>query len=246
MAMQCLLSSLNILSLNTPFISGIVVAAGQGKRFGLGIPKQFLKIKGQPLLAYTINNLLKIGILSELIIVVSDDRINSKELKACLPLPSSVPIKIIAGGEHRQDSVFNGMQVIDSQAEIVVVHDGVRPFVMPELVRETVRLCSEFDGAILAIPAVDTLKEVENGQIVRTIERSRIWQAQTPQTFRREVLERAYANARQNNIIATDDAMLVELIGGKVAVVKSTPDNFKITCQNDLKIAKSILKLREP
>ena len=105
-----------------------------------------------------------------------------------MPLPSSVPIKIIAGGEHRQDSVFNGMQVIDSQAEIVVVHDGVRPFVMPELVRETVRLCSEFDGAILAIPAVDTLKEVEDGQIIRTIERSRVWQAQTPQTFRREVL----------------------------------------------------------
>ncbi|NLA22834.1 MAG: NTP transferase domain-containing protein, partial [Candidatus Marinimicrobia bacterium] len=95
---------------NTAFISGIVVAAGQGKRLGLGIPKQFLKIKGQPLLAYTIDNLLKIGILNELIVVVSDDRINSKELKACLPLPSSVPIKIIAGGEHRQDSVFNGMQ----------------------------------------------------------------------------------------------------------------------------------------
>jgi len=236
---------LTILSTNPSFISGIVVAAGQGKRLGLTIPKQFLKFQGKPLLAYTIDNLLKTGVLNELIVVVSADRIHSPDLKACLPAQSTVPIKIAGGGEHRQDSVFNGLQALDSRTEIVIIHDGVRPFVAPELVQETVHLCAEFDGAILAIPTVDTLKEVEDGRVVRTIERSRIWQAQTPQTFRRAVLERAYANARQNAILATDDAMLVELIGGKVAVVKSIPDNLKITCQNDLKMAKSILEQRE-
>lgn len=227
------------------FTSAIIVAAGLGRRMGSTLPKQFIRLNDKPLLAYSVDNLLKVGALNELIIVVAADQIDASELKICLPSRETVPVKIVTGGERRQDSVFNGLQALDPRSKIVIIHDGVRPFFRPELVRETIRLCADNDGVVLAIPAVDTLKEVSDSQVVRTLDRTKIWQGQTPQTFRREILEKAYASARTKAITATDDSMLVELIGGRVAVVESSAENLKITCQNDLKIAKSILENRE-
>lgn len=227
------------------FTSVIIVAAGSGRRLNSTLPKQFLNINGKPLLARTITSLLKVPQLNELILVVSADYIGSDALQKCLPVKTGIPVKIISGGDHRQDSVFNGLKALDTRAQIVAIHDGARPFADPILVAETIRCCADYDGAVLAIPAVDTLKEASDHQVYRTLDRNKIWQAQTPQTFRRTIVEQAYANAREKSISATDDSTLVELIGGKVAIVESTPDNLKITCQNDLIIAKSILKRRE-
>ncbi len=208
------------------------------------LPKQFLELNGRPLLAWTLANLLKVGLLNELIVVVAPEMLNSSTLQKCLP-ETAVSIKVVTGGTHRQDSVFNGLKALTPQAEIVLVHDGVRPFADPRLIEETIRLCDQFDGAALAVPAVDTLKEVVNDTIVRTIDRTYVWQMQTPQTFRRKILEQAYLNAFSKSLIATDDSFLVEMVGGKVAVVASTPSNFKITCQNDLKLAKFMLECDE-
>ncbi|MCK9484202.1 MAG: 2-C-methyl-D-erythritol 4-phosphate cytidylyltransferase [Candidatus Marinimicrobia bacterium] len=223
--------------------SAIIVAAGIGRRMGTPSPKQFLILAGKPLLAYSIESILKIDDLRELIVVVAD-QIKTPELKACLP-PSTIPIKIVEGGKRRQDSVFNGLQALDPLTQIVIVHDGVRPFFQAELVRQAIGLCTNYDGAILASPAVDTMKEVSANRILKTLDRYKIWHGQTPQVFQRSVLEKAYANARTKDITATDDSMLVELIGGRVAVVESSAENLKITCQNDLKIAKSILENRK-
>jgi 2-C-methyl-D-erythritol 4-phosphate cytidylyltransferase len=225
-----------------PFTSAIIVAAGSGRRMGMTLPKQFVELNGRPLLAWTIDNLLKVPQLAEIILVVSDDQAGSPNLQKCLPGHCAIPVKIVAGGERRQDSVYSGLKALNPQSGIVAIHDGVRPFADPALIAETIRLCAKFDGAVLAIPAVDTLKEVEARQIIRTVDRQKIWQVQTPQTFRRAVLERAYANAYENNLMATDDSRLVEMIGGRVAIVESTPNNLKITCQNDLIVAKSIME----
>ncbi|MFH1214001.1 MAG: 2-C-methyl-D-erythritol 4-phosphate cytidylyltransferase [Candidatus Neomarinimicrobiota bacterium] len=227
---------------DSSIFSAIIVAAGVGRRMHSAIPKQFLLLDGRPILAFAIANILKTMGLREIILVVAADQIDAPELEACLPSESVVPIKIVVGGERRQDSVYNGLKLLDPQTEIVVIHDGVRPFIKPALIDEIVRLCAEFDGAIPATPAVETLKEVAGNIVLKTLDRTKIWRAQTPQAFRRTILERAYANARANAVNATDDATLVELIGGKIAIVENSANNIKITCQNDLEIAKSILR----
>lgn len=228
------------------FTSAIIVAAGSGRRMGEMLPKQFLDLNGKPLLARTIAGFLRVPQLNEIIIAVAADYMGSDVLQKCLPDRTAIPVKIISGGERRQDSVYNGLKALDPRAQIVAIHDGARPFAEPKLVAETIRLCTDYDGAVLAIPAVDTLKEAgDDHQILRTLDRNKIWQVQTPQTFRRTIVERAYTNAREKSISATDDSMLVEQIGGKVTIVESTTDNLKITCQNDLIIAKSILERRE-
>lgn len=230
---------------DSPFTSAIIVAAGVGRRMGLKSLKQFLILDDKPLLIYSINNFLRVDGVNELIIVVAADQIETPQVKACLPSRDIIPVKVVTGGERRQDSVFNGLQALDPATQIVIIHDGVRPFFEPELVREELQLCRDYDGAILAIPAVDTLKEVSDHRIVKTLDRTKIWQCQTPQVFHRHILQQAYDNAQAKAITVTDDASLVELIGGRIAVVESSPENLKITCQNDLKIAKSILKYRK-
>jgi len=208
------------------------------------LPKQFLLLNDRPILFHTLQPFLTATLVDEIIVVVHPDWLNRPEVIICLPGKSDKPIRIVSGGEKRQNSVYNGISAISESIEIVVVHDGVRPFVTPEEIDETIRMCSSFDGAILAIPAVDTLKEVDNATIVRTIDRSNIWQAQTPQTFRKPILFRAFETAFSDGFAGTDECSLVERIGGKVAVLNGRPENIKITCQYDFNIAKSILGWR--
>jgi len=209
---------------------------------GSATPKQFLLLEKRPLLAYTIDRFLQSPYVHEIILVVNRAQINSPSLDDCLPEDDSKPIKIIAGGERRQDSVANGLKHLHPATEIVTVHDGVRPFVTVDLINATIAACKENDGAIVAIPATDTLKSVKNMTIQKTIARDAIWQAQTPQTFRRTVLEIAYERARQTGFLGTDDASLVERLNYQILVVPGSPDNLKITCQSDLELAKAHLR----
>jgi 2-C-methyl-D-erythritol 4-phosphate cytidylyltransferase len=228
------------LNANRP-ATAVIVAAGTGTRMNAPLPKQFLFLNDKPILFHTLKPFLAATLIDEIIIVVHPDWLNRPEVKNCLPIKFDKSIRVVPGGEKRQNSVYNGISAISESAKIVVVHDGVRPFVTPEEIDETIRMCKSYDGAILAIPAVDTLKEVGNATIVRTIDRSNIWQAQTPQTFRKSILLRAFETAFSDGFIGTDEASLVERIGGKIAVLNGRPENIKITCQYDLNIAKSTL-----
>ncbi len=225
-----------------PRSSAIIVAAGAGKRMQNSTPKQFLLLQGQSVLYHSLHCFNAAPSVSEIIIVVAQCYLDSAELQASIPSNLSKTIRLVVGGAHRQDSVFNGLKVVDAASEIVIVHDAVRPFITPALVEETIRQCARFDGAVAAIPATDTLKHVEDGLISATLDRSSIWQVQTPQAFGKDILLQAFQQAEEDNFYGTDEAGLVERIGAKVAVVMGDRRNIKITCPEDIPVAEVLIR----
>ena len=220
---------------------GIIVAAGSGTRFGGSRPKQFLEIGGKPLLIHTIEKFEHCAEIDEIILVLS--RVEIEGFQAVADKFKLAKLKkIVAGGETRAESVYNGLSSIDnSSAETVAVHDGARPFVSCEEIAATVQKAKETGAACLVAPVTDTIKEIADGEIVRTIERVRLRRALTPQTFRFEILEKAFANADLSEA-ATDECFLVERLGQKIAVVEGSAKNIKITTREDWEIAEIFLK----
>lgn len=205
-------------------------------------PKQFLRLGRHTVLFHSIHRFLLLPSILEIIIIGPLDYLNSKFLQDSIPRSTSVPIRIIAGGSQRQESVINGLNAVSSDASIICIHDGVRPLVRPDLIQKSIDLCEKYDGAIIAARSINTLKEVSAGTVVRTLDRSSIWQAQTPQTFRKTVIKKAYEHAFNNKLNATDDSDFVEAIGGSVAIVENTSWNLKITSPDDLIIAQALLE----
>jgi len=222
--------------------SAIIVAAGVGKRMNSSTPKQFMTINHRPILYYTLKNFGPIKSISEIILVLSNDFIGSDVINTALPPDLQVPLKLIAGGKRRQDSVWNGINAANESNSIISVHDGVRPFVASDKITKSIELCQKYDGAILAVPAVDTLKIVENSMVQGTIDRRNIWQVQTPQTFRRDILIQAFEKAEAEGFCGTDEASLAERINANIAVVPGSKYNIKITVPEDVVIAESLLK----
>jgi 2-C-methyl-D-erythritol 4-phosphate cytidylyltransferase len=197
------------------------------------VPKQFQKLNGKPILYYTLKTLQDCGIISELILVVP-----AKEYdKACadwLGKPEIVT-KVIIGGEKRQDSVYNGFCEVSPQTEIVLVHDGVRPFVSHRMIRESVDEAREYGAAITAIPLHDTIKRVDaSGLVSQTVNREELWRVQTPQVFRYELLQEAFKKANSEKFYGTDEGTLIEHLGKPVKVVEGSEQNIKITRPEDL------------
>jgi 2-C-methyl-D-erythritol 4-phosphate cytidylyltransferase len=149
---------------------------------------------------------------------------------------------VVAGGNSRQESVYNGLTRIETPQ--VVVHDAVRPFVSAELVKLVVEALADADGAIAAVPLDETLKAAESGYVVSTIDRSQLWRAQTPQAFHTDVLREAHRRAREEGFEATDDAQLVERNGGRIAVVSSSTTNMKLTYPEDFELAEVMIRSR--
>jgi len=207
------------------------------------MPKQFLKIGGYSVLYHTVSRFLNIPEIIEIIIVGHPEYLNSREMQNSIPA-AEIPIHVLAGGAHRQESVYNGLQKVSDEADIVCIHDGVRPLIQTGLIRKSIEFCNEYDGAVIAVPAVDTLKKVEvDGQtVIQTLDRSNVWQAQTPQTFRKSIIENAYRHIRKHEIQGTDDAQLVENLGFRIAVIKGSTMNLKITTPEDLQIATFFLE----
>jgi 2-C-methyl-D-erythritol 4-phosphate cytidylyltransferase len=226
--------------LNT--ISAIIVAAGSGSRLNSTTPKQFLLLGKHSILYHSIQKYLKIPAVSEIIVVSAPDLIESAHMRAAIPPDSRIPIRVVAGGKERQDSVYNGLKAVAPDTTIVCVHDAVRPFISADHIQKSIRLCKKYDGAIVAVPTLNTLKECEQGLVSRTIDRSVIWQAQTPQTFRKDILIKAYDHALREKLTGTDDACFVEAIGGSIAIVEGSYWNIKITTSADLQIARAVHK----
>jgi 2-C-methyl-D-erythritol 4-phosphate cytidylyltransferase len=221
----------------------IVPAAGSGKRLGPGTNKPFEKIFGKPLVIWTLEILEAASEIREIIPVIKEsDMEYAAELFQQYRL--SKVRRIAPGGKERQDSVLHGLRLVDNKEDIIIIHDGVRPFIEERMICEALGLLKDCDGVVVGVPVKDTVKEVQDGEVVGTMRRERIWAVQTPQIFRYGTIMSAYEKARQESFSSTDDSALVERYGGKIKVVNGSYANIKITTPEDLTIAESFLKLR--
>ncbi len=222
----------------------IIVGAGRGLRFASDsqTQKQFLLLGGEPLILKTLQPFLTSNRISSCVLVVPKSAVDLVK-KEVAPYASGDNIRVIAGGERRQDSVRFGVEAADG-ADVVVVHDAVRPFVRQKWISQVIDRCINNDGAIIALSVSDTLKKVVGGKICETIPREDIWQAQTPQAFRRELLMEVYASVDWENVHVTDEAQLLEIAGKSVAIIPGSSENFKITTQDDWSKAEVIWEQR--
>jgi len=205
---------------------------------GTTTAKAFLLLAGMPLLIYSLRTLVALRHMVSLILVVGrDERILAEEvLRQHGPWP--VPIQLVDGGAERQDSVAAGLAIVDEMIDLVIVHDAARPFVSRACVEACVEAARVSGAAIVAMPAHDTVKLLgEDEAIDRTLDRRRVWLAQTPQIFRTALMRQAYAQAQRDGYRATDDAALVERLGVKVRVVPGESTNQKVTTPDDLRWA---------
>jgi 2-C-methyl-D-erythritol 4-phosphate cytidylyltransferase len=209
-------------------IWAIVAAAGSGARFGAAGGKQFVQIQGISLLERTLRSLEKCADLQGIVVAVPPERVGDTK--------SRPGVRVVVGGERRIDSVAAGLAEIPDDCDLVLVHDGVRPGITPELVARVVEAALRHGASVPVLPVKETVKEVnDSGRVIRTIERKPLRMVQTPQGFRREVLKQAYTWAGQNgNPDFTDDAALVEASGQAVGVVAGEEENVKVTVPGDL------------
>jgi 2-C-methyl-D-erythritol 4-phosphate cytidylyltransferase len=209
---------------------------------GGAVPKQFLTLGNRPLLAHALHALERAPAVAEVILVVPRGEQSRALTEVIERYGIKKVLKIVAGGATRQESVRQGLEATDETTEIVVVHDAVRPFVTEELISRSIAVARENGAAVVAVPVKDTLKEAaSDGRILRTVDRSNFWLAQTPQAFQRSILSAAYQKADHDGFHATDDAALVEHLGHQVGIVPGRWDNIKITTPDDLIMGEAIL-----
>lgn len=220
--------------------TAIIVAAGSGKRFGSDIPKQFLNLQGKPLIIHTIERFEQCELVDEIILVLSPGEIES--FKSLLSPYSFAKItQLVEGGEIRAESVRNGLNSVNSEtAEVIAVHDGARPLVSVHEIFETIKAAQRTGAACLVASVTDTIKQIENGVITRTVDRENLVKALTPQCFDYKLLKRAFENDIFDERV-TDECFLVEKLGVKIEVVEGSPKNIKITHEEDLRIAEMII-----
>jgi len=223
-------------------ISAIIVAAGKGTRMGANVDKLWLEVAGRPVVAHTWKKFNDAPCVDEIILVVrAGMQPHFTELAAKFNLKK--PFRLVPGGVERQDSVWNGLEAVSPQTVIVAIQDAARPCTSAELIAATIEAARETGAAVAAQPVADTIKETADGKIIsRTVDRSKLWSVQTPQTFRVEVIRRAIATARQKNLVLTDDTAACELIGQPVRLVKSASPNPKVTVPADLPFIESLLR----
>lgn len=223
----------------------IVVAAGQGRRMAGRLPKQFLELGRQPILARSLGVLEAHPRVHSIVVVGPQDWLLHISSAIVDAFRLTKVRKVVAGGKERQESVLAGFKALEQTYEAVLIHDGVRPLLVPELVDRVLDGLTEADACIPAIPCPDTVKAIDGEWVTETVPRDRLRLAQTPQAFRCKILEKAFNQAGQSQVFATDEAGLVERIGGRVRWVEGDARNLKITTALDLKVANFLLEMEE-
>lgn len=220
----------------------IIPAAGKGERLGAEIPKPYIKVAGKTILEYTLLKFREVSGLGEVIVSTSNKYIGETE-KLLAKIFPGLHCSVVEGGTERQDSIRNALEKISDKTGLIAVHDAVRPFVSRIDIENCIEEASRSGGAVLAIPARDTIKVArENLEIEETPDRSNLWQAQTPQIFWAALLREAYEYAVTHAFLGSDDSSLVEKIGGKVVLVEGSSKNFKITHPYDLDMARYLIE----
>ena len=223
-------------------VHAIIVAAGQGIRMSNTVRKQYIALDGIPILSRTLGVFDRCDLIDRIIVAVPKDDIDYCRNEIIPAADMKKEAILVVGGERRQDSVYNGLKTIESDDGIVLIHDGVRPFVNPEHLAACIKSAQKQGACILGIPAFDTVKHVNaKNEIIETLKRDTLWLAQTPQAFQLELIRRAHEIAKQEGFTGTDDASLVERLGGIVKIIPGSRNNIKITNQEDLKLAQAIL-----
>jgi len=224
----------------------IVPAAGSGNRMGRELSKQYLALGGMPLLVHTLNVFERCPVVDALLVVVPPSDVKAVRTEM-LPRWSLKKLAgIVPGGKERQDSVRAGIEALDRETELVVIHDAVRPFITVELIENCIRAAAEEGAATVGVPVKDTVKEVgADGRVMRTCDRNLLWLTQTPQAFRRDIIENAHRAAVRDGYRGTDDTSLVERLGIAVRMIRGDYGNIKITTPEDLVIAEALLA-RQP
>ncbi len=220
----------------------IVPAAGSGNRMGRELSKQYLSLGGMPLLVHTLKVFEECSLVDGLLVVVPQQDIEFVRNTILSPWKLKKVNGVIPGGNERQDSVRAGVEALDRETDLVIIHDAVRPFITIELISQCIRTARE-EGAVTAgVPAKDTVKEVApDGRVLRTCDRSMMWLTQTPQAFRRDIIENAHRAAVRDGFRGTDDTSLVERLGIAVRMIRGEYSNIKITTPDDLIFAETLL-----
>ncbi|MCX7747851.1 MAG: 2-C-methyl-D-erythritol 4-phosphate cytidylyltransferase [Clostridia bacterium] len=224
-------------------VSVVIVAAGKGTRMNMDINKQYIEVQGIPVLARTIKVFEELECIDEIILVVNTQDIIycSKDIVELYDLNKVT--NIVAGGSERQNSVYNGLMEVKKSCDIVLIHDGARPFVDKRSVEESIQMAQEFGASCVAVKVKDTIKMSDDkGFVKATVDRSRLWAIQTPQAFKYEVIIEAHKKAIEDSFLGTDDAMLVERLGYRLKIAEGSYNNIKITTKEDLLLAELICK----
>ena len=225
------------------YVSVIVAAAGMSNRMGSKINKQFINIDNQPILVHTLNKFEDSPYIDEIILIAKEEEVEycRKEIVKKYGFKKIKKIR-----KERQDSIYNGILALHERSDIVLTHDGARPFVRQENIEDGIKGVIEHDACVIGVPVKDTIKVVNDIESVHhTPKRSMLWAAQTPQCFWKSILQRGYEYAINEGIVGTDDSSIVEKAGYEVKMVMGNYDNIKITTPEDLIIAESLLKVDE-
>ena len=224
-------------------IAALIAAAGKGKRMNSRISKPFIPVSGKPILAYTIDKFEKCKSIDKIYLIVNPEEKEICHKNIILKYNFSKVQELVDGGDTRQDSIYNGLEALDRDTDIVVIHDGARPLVEENIIQNSIEKAQKYGAAIAAIPIKDTVKKSDNNfYISKTLNREEIWRAQTPQTFKYDIILPAYHQAYKDKYLATDDAAIVEKYGHKVKLIIGPEENIKITTPFDLIVAEVFLK----
>ena len=225
-------------------VTAIVLAAGRSTRMGGGPNKQFIELLGKPLVYYSLAACEQCGMVDAVVMVRRPDCASQAD-QIVREFGFKKVMAFADGGAERQHSVWNGLEKCDPATEIVAVHDGARPLVTPALIESTIVSARSHGAGIAATKVVDTIKEAnEDKTVVRTVDRTKLWAVQTPQTVRFRLLRDAYAKVFEKNLVVTDEAAAVQLLGHRVDLVETPFLNLKITTPADLAIAEALLRQR--
>ena len=221
----------------------VIVSAGKGLRFMEGKKKQFHSLGGKPILAHTLDKFETCPLIRSILLVVGQEDMDYCLKEIIEQYKFQKVSQIVPGGKRRQESVKNGIDALPKDADVVAIHDGVRPFVTKAMIEDTIHSAERVGAVVLAMPVKDTIK-VSNpdGTVLKTLDRESLWQIQTPQTFRVSVIKEAYYRAAEDGFVGTDDASLVERLGVKVHILPGSYTNIKITTPEDLFLANLFLK----
>lgn len=226
----------------TDELSIVIPAGGQGLRMGAKVPKQFIELKGKPIIHHTIAVFEALNWVDEIILCVPEAEVSQVQNE----MANRPKVKVVVGGEKRQDSVYNGLKAIGNNSGYVAVHDGVRPFITEEIIKTVYEAAKQIGAAVAAIPVNDTLKRAEGeGFLLENVDRENLWRMQTPQIFKTELLLKAMKKAQRESFYGTDEGSLIQYIGKPVKFISGSEFNIKITRPEDLILGEWIASLNK-
>ena len=222
----------------------VIVSAGKGQRFMKGRKKQFHLLAGKPILAHTLDKFETCPLIRSILLVVGQEDMDYCMKEIIEKYHFRKISQVVPGGKRRQESVKNGIDALSKDVEVVVIHDGVRPFVTKAIIEESIHSAVRFGAVVVAMPVKETIKIAHSdGTVLKTLDRESLWQIQTPQSFQANLIKEAYHKASEIGFIGTDDASLVEQLGVKVHILPGSYTNIKITTEEDLMLAHLFLSI---